>query len=343
MPSTCSEGPAPPSRRAGARRAGALALFAAAVTGCSFAPAPRHPRPALPLPEEVADRFALPAPPVVEEVTPVDDHGTNRGTLTCGDETIRFHLHRADLPGRPLVLLVPILAGGEDLMRTIARKLVHRGYHAAWCDRVASALRPPQRGPDLETLFRRTVLHQRALLDFLRSRSEPQPVAIFALGISMGGMVATVLAAVEPGLCGTAVCLSGGDLPSILLDSDEQRIVSWRRWRLAEDGLAGRPLAIELRRALSSDPALLAPFVATERVFLVATAFDAVVRPCHQDRLWEALGRPERLTVPLGHYSAGLVLDPILTAVTGFYSRRLREDAWPGRSREPLAGGPRPR
>jgi hypothetical protein len=66
----------------------------------------------------------------------------------------------------------------------------------------------------------------------------------------------------------------------------------------------------------------LAPYVATERVLLVAATFDDVVRPRYQDLLWEALGRPGRMSVPLGHYSAALALDAVLDAIVAFFAEQ---------------------
>lgn len=318
MPFTTSRA----TRRGSVGAATCLLLGCILQTACSYIPPPAFPRPARPLPAEIAARFALPEQPVLRHQTATDEHGTSQGELLCGDELIRFHLHRTDQTERPLVLLVPILAGGRDLMKILARQLVGQGYHAAWCERVAPALKPPQRGPELEQLFRRTVLHQRALLAWLKEQDDPNPTLTFALGVSMGGMVATVLAAVEPTLTGTALCMAGGDVPAIVIDSHETRIVRWRNWRQQEDGLSGAPLKQELQRHLLSDPGRIAPYIDTERVFVVATSFDDVVAPQYQKVLWEALGRPARLTVPLGHYTAALALDGIMKAIADFFDDR---------------------
>src|SRR5262245_29171895 len=139
-------------------RNAAVAAAAAGVwlAACSYVPPPSFPRPALPAPPAVSARYALPEPPRLLHLDQRSADGVADGELACGTETIHFHLHRAPDPDRPVVLLVPILAGGDDIMRGIARRIVATGFHAAWCDRVAAALCPPQRGADLERLFERT-------------------------------------------------------------------------------------------------------------------------------------------------------------------------------------------
>ncbi len=314
MPYTASEG-------RGRRRTLALAL-SSLLSACSYVPPPSWPREALPLPEDVAARYAIPPEPVEARIDPTSVAGVVDGELSCGEQKVRFHMHQNRNPNRPVVLLVPILAGGEDLMRSIARRVVDRGYHAAWCERAGSAMRAPQRGPELEQLFQRTVIQQRMLLAWLRDSSALRPQSFFALGVSMGGIISSVLAAVEPRLEGTAICLAGADLPNIVLDSDETRVAKWREWRLTEDGIGKSSLLQELQTSLLSDPGRLGPFVDTQSVLLVHATLDEVIRRPHQDLLWESLGRPRRLLFPLGHTTAALAIDPILDAATRFFRER---------------------
>ena len=298
------------------------------MCACTFTPPPSQPRPPLALP-------ALPALAVLAgggEATagPTDgpqlealiEHGGGRfsGTLTTAHETVAFELRRAPPdPGDPaeernsLVLLVPILAGGEALMEQVSNRMVARGFDTAWCARAGGALRPGQDAADLDELFRRTVLHQRLLLAWLR-RPEQPPRTLYALGMSLGGMVATVLAAEEPALAGVAICLSGGDVAHLIAASSEGRVQRWRQHR-REQGIGDDHLQWELAAFLHHEPLHFAPAVATDRVILVEATFDTVIPSRHRALLWEALGRPARLEVPFGHYSAALAIDPILSAV----------------------------
>jgi len=318
-----------PMRRLFSRQHCAAAVAAAVCAGCVTTPAPEHPRAAQPLPPEVAARFALPGPVATLHFAAAGgdrDRVYWRGALRCGDEVATFHVLQPRGGGpRPLVVCLPILAGGAELMWLVASGLVERGYAAAWVDRVASAMRGEQRAHELEQLFRRTVLQYRMLLRWAERRADLfRPGQVGLLGISTGGIVGTVVLALEPDVAGGALCLAGADLPRLLLDSLESRVVRWRRARATREGLAGRTLLRELQRELTVDPAHFGAFVDTERVFLVHAALDDVVPPPHQDRLWESLGRPRRLRLLLlGHYSAGLFLDAVLDEVAAFLAARL--------------------
>ncbi|MCB9877630.1 MAG: dienelactone hydrolase family protein [Planctomycetes bacterium] len=299
----------------------ALTLLAAA---CSLQPAPGTARPPLPL----ADAVPLLTPDCSRWQ---DDGWRARGVLDGGGERVRFELRRAAgpaTPARPVVLLVPILAGGADLMELVARRICAEGFDVAFCARAGDALLPPQRGPELDELFRRTVLHQRLLLRWLAS-SPDAPPATFLLGVSLGGMVATVVAAEEPSVHGLAVCFSGGDLPSLMMASSEPIVREWVDWRRTTDGIDGCALDQELRRTLGCEPLRYAARVPTDKVLFVDAGLDTVVPPPNQALLWEAFGRPERLTLPLGHYSAVLGLDRVILA-TADHFRSLTPPTPPG-------------
>ena len=190
------------------------------------------------------------------------------------------------------------------------------GFTVAWPKRVASTLKPGQRGPDLERIFLRSALQARMLLAWARETlGDADPCLV---GFSLGSMIGAAVLAAEPGLRG-ALCLAGGDLPDMILHSDERRARRWRRWRLDEDATPTEEMVRELDDALLSDPALLAGYVDTERVLLVAARYDDVVPARHQDLLWEALGRPQRIRLPLGHITAALSLPLVLAEVADFF------------------------
>lgn len=304
------------------RRIGWIALL---LGGCTTALPPQFARPALPMPPAVAAHYALPGEVMLRASLQQQDRID--GSLVAGDERAEFHLLLPPGPPRPLVVLVPILAGGDALMQALAVRMLARGFAVGWCDRVASALRPPQRGPDLERLFRRTVVHQRMLLAWARSSGPVDGSHTFVLGVSLGGMVTAVLMAVEPEVEAAAMCLAGADLPDLILHSRENRVLHWRDFRRQVDGIGDFSVGAELRRDLVSDPLHLAPFVPTDKVLLVEAHFDDVVPPWNQMVLWEAFGRPRRFSLPLGHYSAALAINPILDAVGEFFRARLADAA----------------
>jgi transposase len=73
----------------------------------------------------------------------------------------------------------------------------------------------------------------------------------------------------------------------------------------------------------ATDPLRYAPAVDPGRVLLVKTRRDWAVPPEAQDKLWDALGRPRRITLPLGHISFGLVYPMVARRVATFLHEHL--------------------
>lgn len=287
------------------------------LTACTTNLAPSYPRPAL-----LRAPSPVPMPELIELVQ--NDNGRSKGVLVSAEERVRFEIRRAPTNrnqtslARPMVLLVPILAGGRELMSLVAQRLADHDFDVVFCERAGRALSPPQRGPELNELFRRNVLHQRLLLKWLRHSEQPPP-SLHVLGISMGGIISTVLAAIDNDLRSAAICLAGADLANLMLVSSEGRVQNWLSWRQETDGIGFDSLRWELNQSLSHEPALYAASVPTEKVLFVSAALDTVVPRRNQSLLWEGLGRPERLDLPFGHYTAAVVLDRVIGAAADHF------------------------
>lgn len=293
-------------------RSAILSLLLAAA-GCVTIAAPDNPRPALPLPAEIAQRYALPGEVVEDYLLPTDrKRRIFRGRLSCGEEHPEFHLQLPASPkSAPFVLCLPILAGGSDLMWRVAEYLARRGFAVAFAKRVESAMKPHQDAEALENLLRRSVVHNRVILAWARRQDFASAGQIGLLGISTGGIMAGTLLALEPEVRGGVLILAGGDLPDLFIHSSESRIRRWRTARQTAEGLDEAGLYRQLREKLHSDPIRLAPYVATDKVLMVTAAWDTVVPARNSDILWEALGKPERFKLLLlSHYSS--ILDVVL-------------------------------
>ncbi|MFT4513202.1 MAG: pimeloyl-ACP methyl ester carboxylesterase [Planctomycetota bacterium] len=297
-----------------------IQLLLVCLTACTIKPAPSYPRPAL---------LRTPPPVAMPELLELahHDNGRSKGILIGEGEQVRFEIRRdpnrpeassVNGEARPMVLLVPILAGGRELMGLVAQRLAAYGFDVAFCERAGRALSPPQRGPELDELFRRTVLHQRLLLKWLRHADQP-PSSLHVLGISMGGIISTVLAAIDHDLRSAAICLAGADLANLVLVSSESKVQEWLAWRQETDGIGLDNLRWELSQSLSHEPARYAASVPTEKVLFVSAAFDTVVPRRNQSLLWEGLGRPERLDMPFGHYTAAVALDRVIGAAAAHF------------------------
>lgn len=302
------------------------------LAGCVTVPAPvdRGPRP--PLPESLARHYDTPrqilqarresAEPgsgtTLERITLLPPHGGS-------SRSIRLDWYRVSKPGRhPVVLLSPILAGNDLYVREFARFYAARGLHAVLVYRqkeVFSAGRPLA---DIERHLQESVVDLRRSLDWLETQEGVDPQQIGSFAISMGAILTSILATVEPRVRCSVLGLPAGRIPEILMSSQDKGIRKRRNNYLKENHRTPEEVLEELRRVIVSEPLRFAPSIDPGRTLVIAGLFDRVLGFGRSLELWRAMGRPPLIVLPTGHYSAALAT-PYLKIVTySFFRRHLR-------------------
>ncbi len=286
-----------------------VALF---LNACTVVPA-APPRPALPLPEEIAKRFEHPILPA--SIDFFREKRYERYTRRWGEFrgidglSVPFEYYIPHgAKDAPFGLVLPYLDGSYLLPRLICRNLAQHGVVAAFLERPGEVLSPRQRGADLEQMARETVSRYRAFIDWVSERSEVDHQKIGVVGVSMGGMLGTILQAVDPRIAKSVLILPGCNVPEILLRSQEEKVLDYLSFRRLRESLTPEEIAEEFREQFLSDPAELAPYVDSRGVLMISARYDTVIPRESSDMLWSLLGKPTRVWLPTGHYTAGLCL-----------------------------------
>ena len=229
-------------------------------------------------------------------------------------------------PKRPAVVVLHILGADFPLSRYMAARLADRGVAALFVKlpyygerRPAAAGSNAKRflSSDIErtiTAMRQGICDVRRAACWLNSRRDVDGKRLGVAGISLGGIVSSVAAAVDPSIREGAFLLAGGDLSKIL-------------WEMPE-GAAYRALWIGSGRTLSDLKSLTDPFdpltyatrLARKRVFMMAGKVDEVIPPASARALWEAAGRPPIRWYDCGHYSAVGFLLPGIREMVEFFA-----------------------
>jgi dienelactone hydrolase len=164
------------------------------------------------------------------------------------------------------------------------------------------------------TMIQATQEVQRAI-DWIETRPEFDPMHIGLCGTSLGGIVGSLVFAVEPRISAYASVLGGAQISRIV----------WRSSRLARERET-------LRSAGWDEKGLVAEFVDVEPTtylkaddprpsYVIGARYDTVIpRDCTQ-ALIKGLGDPEVLWLRTGHYGGALVQSSIHTSVTNFFSK----------------------
>jgi dienelactone hydrolase len=216
---------------------------------------------------------------------------------------------------RPAVVVLHILGSDFPLSRYMAARLADRGVAALFLklpyygerrpkDRLGPAAGPSSRrflSADIErsvTSMRQAVCDVRRAVAWLAGRPEVDRSRLGVAGISLGGIVASLVAAVDPAVSEGVFLLAGGDLSRILWEMPEAARFR-RAWE--ESGRTRDDL-----KALTDplDPLTHARGLIGKRVLMIAGKVDEVVPPACTRALWEAAGRPPIHWFDCGHYSA---------------------------------------
>lgn len=233
------------------------------------------------------------------------------------DEVV-FHYFRQKSEGKkPLVIILPIMGGGYFFSEHFAKKLAKNGFHAIWLERkgqlfredaVAKAASEEELKGSLvytRNVYRQAIIDTMRVVDWAESKPEIDAERIGIAGISLGAIMSATALGADPRLKAGMLMLGGGDIALILSTSDEPPMKEIRESVLAHLGWSQDTLHRKLKEwAAPIDPLTYAPRVDPESVLLMDGIFDEVVPPVSADLLWNALGKPQRIRIPTGHYTA---------------------------------------
>lgn len=236
-----------------------------------------------------------------------------------------------DAGRRPGLLILPVLHDRFSLASgTLARYFACRGFAAlelrsgpSFLDRVR--VTPHGSGPTWEEVMAEMILDGRRGLDWLCTRPEVDGRRLGIVGVSHGAIVGPCVLGADRRLTAGVFCMGGADHAMIVARSREPSVRRFRKRLLRVHGLSH---AEELSRLAPeekspTDPLRYAPAVDPRAVLLFKTGRDRAVVPEAQDRLWEALGRPRRITLPFGHIGFGLAFYYAARHAAEFLRQRL--------------------
>jgi pimeloyl-ACP methyl ester carboxylesterase len=173
-----------------------------------------------------------------------------------------------------------------------------------------------------EVAIRRTAIRHRRVLDWIETvpKIDQDKVAVF--GASLGGFNALFLTATDERVSAAALALVAGDLPFVLVNSSEGRIIDAAEGAMESLQTDKEGLRQYLEEHILSDPMSLARYIDPERVLMVLAKFDDAVHYEKQLELLDAMGNPESITLPTGHVTTAAYLFYLRSSVLEFFDRQ---------------------
>jgi len=226
-----------------------------------------------------------------------------------------FYLPRTDGSApRPGILVLPVLQDRLSLgSGMLARYFASQGFAAlelrsgiSFLDRVQ--VTPNDSGPTWDEVVEEMIVDGRRGLDWLCARPEVDARRLGIIGISYGAMIGPCVMGADSRLGAGVFCMGGADEAMIVARSRERSVRRFRARIMHVHGLTDPEDLVGLPQAQASrtEPMRYASAVDPRCVLLFKTRLDRAIVPEAQDKLWEALGRPRRITLPFGHIGFGL-------------------------------------
>jgi dienelactone hydrolase len=222
---------------------------------------------------------------------------------------------------RPAVLMLPISGGIDFSVESFARLFVAHGINCALVHNRKVRIQGTQSAEEVEAYFRQTVLDNRQALDYLVTRADVDPNRLGCLGLSLGGIKTSLVAAVDTRIRCAVLGLAGGSMADITMHSKEHGIKEYVDELLA---LGVEPALIygELKEKVRTDPLRLAPYLDARKTLLFIAGFDQVVPTWTGKQLRQAIGGPQTLYLLAGHYTSFLYLPLAQWESLGFVKKR---------------------
>lgn len=196
---------------------------------------------------------------------------------------------RAVPPRAPAVLLLHILDGRLLLERAVARALSVQGVHAFVLHLPGyQSRRLPGPRPDLLVMLARArqgIADARRARDAIAALPAVDAERISLVGISLGGILGTSVAALDGCFRHQFLFLAGGDLRGVLRDGERE--IAAMREQIRRSGLADTDVAAALD---ACDPLTVAHRLDRARTFLFSADADEVVPPANARALGRAAG-----------------------------------------------------
>jgi hypothetical protein len=224
------------------------------------------------------------------------------------DEEIKVDYYMCTKPGRhPTVLMLPISGGVDFSVESFAWVFAPRGINCALVHNRDVDIEKTQSAEEVEAYFRQTVLDNRQVLDYLVTRPEVDPNRLGALGLSLGGIKASLVAAADDRIRCAVLGLAGGSMADIALHSTEEGLKDYVD-EIEAMGISGESIYCELHEKILTDPLRLGPYIDARTTLMFIAGFDRVVPIWAGKQLRDAIGRPRTIYLCAGHYTSFLYL-----------------------------------
>lgn len=227
----------------------------------------------------------------------------------------------------PCLVLLHGLGGSKETLAGMALFAAKTGYASLLIDEYGQGARasgkrpatPDAQASELARTVQQTAVDVRRGLDYLETRPEVDGKRIGLVGVSLGAIIGTVAAGVEPRIKATALISGGGDWPVILKNLASKGALVGGQNPATLKGLDWNALGVRLAPV---DPLTFAPHIAPRALLMIGGRKDTTIVPQATQKVYDAAGEPKEIHwfAQYGHVPPPEVDFPLLKA---FFAARL--------------------
>ncbi len=227
----------------------------------------------------------------------------------------------------PAVLLLPGI-WGDRIMVEFAEDLVSKGYVCLQLGshRYLERLRSKGKMSTevLAEMIKLQVVETGKAFHWLSTQPEIDAERIGILGVSIGAIIATLFSETDGNIKAASYLLGGGNLPDIMAAPKGYVKRRLRQRIMTENGLTEAEFKEEALRTLQPvDPLNFTGRIDPARILMVNGRFDQVIPYRNAKELWQALGEPNLVVLPAGHYTASFFMPYVRYKVAKHFEKFL--------------------
>ena len=243
------------------------------------------------------------------------------------NNTVYAEYFRPNVKGKSPAVIVLHIAGGDfELSRFIAGQLASHGIGALFVQMAYFGSRRPVDKPQVRMLSEDIDLTRQAVVQsvmdirraglWLSLRPEADAERIGIVGPSLGAMVGSLVAGVDPRFRRFAFIIGGGDLAKMIWES---KLTAGAKRNMIAKGMTFEALQQKVKEV---DPLTYAQNVNPRGVLMVNARRDTIVPPDCTLKLWEAMGKPEILWYDTDHVQMLAYLFEIMNLVVAHFGAK---------------------
>lgn len=239
------------------------------------------------------------------------------------DFFVPFLYYKARQKGpRPFLVIPPSLEGITILEKGAAIYFASKGVSSLVFKPAFIIQDMHRRVSEIDGLFKVALFSLKMIVDWAHTRPEEFDLTkAGAFGMSLGGILSSVLLGQDSRIKAGYLVVAGGDLPSILAKGKTPFLNRYRWKRIRDEGLNGTKGYEEaLRLSMTLDPlSSLAIPRTPDNIFMIMARGDQVVPFRNQKQLWRTLGKPKFRMAPFGHPGGVMKVPFSLNAILNFF------------------------